>query len=477
MCGLLWARFVATVAAVAIGMSDSGAASDQLDRAMTLKVDAAATDALVFYKLAGISIAVGKGDKLAFAHGYGLRDLISKKPVYAETWFAIASVSKQFTATAIMLLLRDKKIKLDVAVSNYWPQAPYATQITVRELLNQTTGLRDYLPPSIKGVAPKPTETIEQLLAPISKAGLLFKPGTQFAYSNTNYLVLTRLVQIASQMPYEHFIRTRILEPLELDEISPGLPRSPDVAKGYVAGSPSATQVRPWPSTALQGAGSFYATARGLVRWNQALYGGKILTPAELELMETPPTLATGSTYGFGLMIGTLTGRQSFWHTGGLPGYAAYDAYFPDDGLSIVVLVNAAPFRSTPLVRQLQMIIDMKATNAALSIPTTTAAGEDIAVTTRARAEFLAFQSGSVDPSRYDLQMVDVLTRQRIATASHELSLLGDVQSFVFVGKASADELRLTVYRYTVICVGGEESMTFVINSAGKIAGIQFNPL
>jgi CubicO group peptidase (beta-lactamase class C family) len=325
------------------------------------RIDALAKDVLASGGAPGFAIAVVRDGAIVYAKGFGMRDVDARLPITPETPFAIGSISKQFTAAAVLALAQDGKLTLDDRLAKYEPHFPNAAAITVRQLLNQTSGLHNYPdlsehPWPLRGTIE--TRKIVDILA-TDKAD--FASGSRWAYSNANYAALTAIVEQVSGEPMGPFLSKRFFGPL-------GMVRS---GFGYDA------QMRPGTALAYQktkapferqeeisvdlfsGAGAVYADVSGIARWDGALLTGKVLTEDARAELFSRGKLADGTPvdYGMGFVVAKLDGHREVWHNGLAPGAGGYcyNALFPDDGLAIVVLSNGYDFSGRPerLVRQI----------------------------------------------------------------------------------------------------------------------------
>lgn len=312
----------------------------------------------------GMAVAVGRGDEVVFLKGYGRANLEDEAPVTVDTVFAIASLTKQFTAAAVLLLVEDGKVGLDDPLSRFVPEAPQAERVTVRQALMQTSGIADYADDPAGERVKSVRRTPEEIAAWI--AGLqppfAFEPGTSWAYSNSNYALLGLVIARASGESYESFLARRLFAPASMTRTA--LDDPADVvrgrARGYRAlrGEPGRYRNADWISPTIPGpAGGLRSTAGDLLRWHAALFGGKIVGPASLALMTTPGRLtdgrttksampasmqeAWGSDYAMGVLVGSPDGRARIWHSGDIDGFSTWAAYYPEERLSIVILQNS----------------------------------------------------------------------------------------------------------------------------------------
>ncbi len=328
-----------------------------LSPAQIAKIDAIANEAMVKQHLPAVAIGVGRNGTLLFARGYGTRVRATKLPANATTMFGIGSITKSFTATSVMLLVERGKVDLDAPVARYLPTVPHAREITVRQLLDQTSGLPDYLENAAlyKEILTSTVKArpIADYVGLVSGKPLHFKPGSKWEYSNTNYAILGMLIEKVSGEPYGSFYSSQIFVPQGMTriEVMTTFPPAGDAAHGYTFVKGAYVPVAPQSMSWGNAAGALASDVGDLIRFDGALFTGKIVTPASLHAMLTPPpnrpmiktrnassNLAGG--YGFGWVMGHDEGRVVNWHNGGIIGGRAMNAVFPRDGLEIVVLTN-----------------------------------------------------------------------------------------------------------------------------------------
>jgi CubicO group peptidase (beta-lactamase class C family) len=278
---------------------------------------------------------------------YGTADLERRVAATPETDYRLASVSKQFTAMAVMLLAEGGKLRYDEPVRDFVPELPAAARsATVRHLLNHTSGLWDYedLVPESRTAQLDDRDVLE-LLA--SKDSLYFSPGSQYRYSNSGYVLLGIIVARVSGMTFPEFLHTRIFRPLGMGatvahvEGSDTVPRR---AYGYSPRGGAFVQTDQSVTSATLGDGGIYTNVDDMTRWDQALDGGNtaLVEAATLELATTPPQLPAGADtqYGFGWFVDRYRGEKRWRHTGETSGFRNAIQRFPGRRLTVVVLTN-----------------------------------------------------------------------------------------------------------------------------------------
>jgi CubicO group peptidase (beta-lactamase class C family) len=453
------------------------AAPQALDASQRAAIDKIANDAIEQQGVPGISLAVARGSTILYARGYGYQNVQAKLPADADTIYAIGSNTKQFTATAVMLLAQDGKIDIDAKVARYLPAAPHASEITIRQLLTQTSGLAEYITQPGFSLTSMTVYSPAQLLALVENLPLKFTPGTQWEYSNTNYLVLGMLVEKASGMPYQDFVTARIIRPLGLRSTSfpATVPTNQkEFALGYSRSSGIFYETPPSSMSWAYAAGALFSNAADLVKWDDAFLRGRVVGASAVREMTTPAKLTSGepTNYGFGWIISTLYGRREVWHNGGLPGFSTRNATFPDDDLEVVVLGNTISFDPGVVVRRVFAVLE-PASVASAPVPTA-APGEDSAITARVKEWFGRLARNDIDRTQLTTEMNSALSADQAASLAAQLTAAGQPTSFVFLGKTKHDIY--DVYQYSVICPNGSLIFTFVLDPAGKVAGLFLRP-
>lgn len=294
----------------------------------------------------GLSLLVAKNGQIVRAEGFGLANVELHVPVKPETVFQSGSVGKQFTATAVMMLVEEGKVALDDPLTKYFPDAPPAwKEVTVRELLSHTAGFTDY--PEKFDFRKDWAE--DELLKVVEGLPLAYPPGTKWDYSNLGYLTLGILIHRVTGEFYGDFLQQRIFQPLEMKttRIISEADIVPNRASGYrlVKGELKNQEwVAPMVNTTADG--SLYFSILDLAKWDAALYGEKLLKRSSLDLMWTPAKLKDGRPnkegYGFGWFMEERRGHRVIGHDGAWQGFKTAIARYVNDRLTVVVLANLA---------------------------------------------------------------------------------------------------------------------------------------
>jgi CubicO group peptidase (beta-lactamase class C family) len=320
----------------------------------------------------GLAVLVRSNGRTLFERGYGVRDLGSHKSIDARTGFRLASVTKQMTAMAVMLLVREGKLRYEDTLSATLPGFPaYGGRITVRHLLTHTSGLPDYeqlMEKAERGEAPlwTPERQIrdDEVLDLLRKETQgVFAPGTSWAYSNSGYVVLGLIAARAAGQPFADVLRDRIFAPLGMTRTlayEKGRRDVPDRAYGHTRDGNGFRQTDQSSTSATLGDGGVYSCLEDLAKWDEALRTNALLSEAETTPALTPVRLADGSAprwppgeqggdnllpgrpvaYGFGWFLDAWRGRKRAWHHGETMGFRSVVERFPADGLTVIVLAN-----------------------------------------------------------------------------------------------------------------------------------------
>ena len=287
------------------------------------------------------TVLVARGNELLFSKGFGFADLEWDVPNAPSTKFRLGSVTKQFTAASILLLEERGKLSVNDPAKKYMPDAPAAwDKITIMHLLTHTSGIPNFTTfPEYPKLEPCfATTPPEQLVARFEDKPLEFEPGEKWNYSNSGFVLLTYLLEKVSGETYEKFVRENIFTPLGMKDS--GVDSNSAVihhrASGYVFNNGHFENAGFINMTVPQGAGALYSTTEDLLKWEQGLFGGKLLKAASLEKMTTP----FKNNYGFGVGVQTVRGHKEISHGGGIEGFNTFLAYYPDDKLTVVVLSN-----------------------------------------------------------------------------------------------------------------------------------------
>ena len=285
------------------------------------------------------AVLVARDGEVLLDRGYGFANREWSVPNDGDTKFRLGSVTKQFTAVAIMLLNERGLVDLDAPVKTYLPDAPDAWDgVTVRHLLTHTAGVPNFTDFDDYGASKTLPATMDSLIGRFRDRPLDFQPGEGWSYSNSGYILLTAIVEKASGRSYADFVAETLFQPLGMadsgyDSHAAVLPRR---ASGYAPTARGIVNADYIDMSIPQGAGALYSTTRDLLKWEQGLFGGRLLTPASLALLTTP----VRNQYAFGLAVTQAGGNTTIAHSGGIEGFNTHMAWDPDRRMTVIVLGN-----------------------------------------------------------------------------------------------------------------------------------------
>ncbi len=331
----------------------------------------------------GVAVMVIREGKAIFAKGFGLADLQHKTPCTTNTNFRLASVTKQFTAMAVMLLVEKKKLMLDERLTNFFPEFPaYGKDVTVRHLLTHTSGLLDYedlIPPGT--TIPVLDQDVLRLLVAadvrrrteatfgdnrlLTSAATYFAPGTRYRYSNSGYALLALIVEGRSGQTFARFLRENIFEPLKMTNTlayEEGYAGIPNRAYGHTYRSNQWQRTDQSLTSSVLGDGGIYSSVTDLFKWDQALYKSKLVSESTLRVAFSPatPTDKPGCSYGFGWYLGEYRGLKEIWHSGETIGFRTRIARFPEKKFTVIILANRADAKVDELPHQIADLVLFK---------------------------------------------------------------------------------------------------------------------
>ncbi|HUS20134.1 MAG TPA: serine hydrolase domain-containing protein [Terriglobales bacterium] len=342
-------RISAAIFAIVFTISSAFAQAQSTDNMLSAElragVDKAVEETLAKSGVPSASIAVVKDGRVAYVRAYGLAKLDPKTPATADMRYSIGSISKQFTAACVMLLVEEGKLSLDDKVGKFFPKLTRANEVTIRQLLSMTSGYQDYWPQDyLMPEMMKPT-TAQHILDKWAGKPLDFEPGTKYQYSNTNYVIAGLIIEKVSGMPLFTFLQKRFFAPLGLKsvlDIDAGrLTQSDPVGYERHALAPSRPAMKEGAGW-IFAAGELAMTASDLARWDISYIDRKLLKPTSYQQLQTTVLLANGAStgYGLGLAVGMNQGRFLVSHTGEVMGFVASNVVYPEDRVAVVVLTN-----------------------------------------------------------------------------------------------------------------------------------------
>ena len=298
------------------------------------------------------SVLVAQNGKVLFEKGYGPANREWDIPNSPLTKFRIASLTKQFTAAALLSLQERGKLKVTDAISSYVADLPPSwRRITIHQLLTHTSGLPEYTqPPEIEKTLNLTGASPEQLLSLVKSQPLAFAPGTKLAYCNTGYLLLGMVIEKASGLDYASFLKESIFTPLRLKDTGYDVRSNilPGRARGYRFKDGKPENAGYVDASVPFAAGGIYSTVRDLYQWNEALATGRLLSADSRRQMFTryPEAAGYGAHYGYGVVIAEKFGQPVYYHGGGISGFTSAIQHYPKSNICVIVLSNEEEIKS-----------------------------------------------------------------------------------------------------------------------------------
>lgn len=391
----------------------------------------------------GISIAMVKDGKVVLAKAYGKRSLEDNLPMETDTPLAIGSVSKQFACACILLLAEEGKLSVHDQVAKYYPKLTRANDITLLDLMNHVSGYPDYYPLDFVDRRMRQEIPPDELLRQYAGGKLDFEPGSRYSYSNTGFVLLGRVVEKVSGLPYGEFLSRRILQPLGMNHTA----HEPEIsgkqfARGYTTFALSEPQsVAPEAKGWIGAAGAMYSTPLDLVKWDLALMTGKVLKPESYALMTQPRQLNDGklTEYGCGIGVRMQNGRQVLSHGGAVAGFVTSSQMIPSTQSALVVMCNQDGGYGTLPADLFSLLLK----ESEPGVPVI----RGLHAADAARKAFKELQHGKVDRREYSEDFNLYLTQERVAGAARRLRSYGPVQGAEVLNSHERGGMEVTTTR------------------------------
>ena len=424
----------------------TGAFAAPLTPTQISAIDAAAAKTLATTGVPAASIAVVQDGRIVYAHAYGLQR--EGVPARTEARYKIASISKQFTAAALLLLAEDGKLSLDDPVSKYLPDLTRAKEVKVRQLLSHTSGYRDYWPQDFSFIDMETPTTPGHILDKWAKAPLDFDPGTRWQYSNTGYVAAGRIVEQLSGMQLLDFLKARVFDRLGMHpvDLDTGLTDADPLGYHRYAAGPVRVEQQPAPGW-LYAAGELAMSASDLARWDISVIDQNVMKPASYHEQQTEVLLTSGAGtgYGLGVEVDIAKGHRRISHGGEAVGYLSENRIYPDDRAAIVVLDNADFGNAqTSIADSIEKIFFA-----------------DTGDVSRAQAVFEGLRAGRIDRAQFTANGNYYFTAQALADYQASLAAMGAPKSFV--RRSSSLRGGFTAEVYTVDY--GTKKLTIVLRA------------
>ncbi len=392
--------------------------------------------------LVGLSVGVAQDGKVVLAQGYGFASLADRAPVTPQTMFAIGSVTKQFTCSAALLLVESGRISMRDPVSKYFPSLTRAKDITLLDLGNHVSGYRDYYPLDYVDREMEKATTADSVIAEYATKPLDFEPGTRWSYSNTGFMILGRVVEKVSGVPFGTFLDQHIFTPLGMRHTKYDPESGPGMASGYTTFAlsgpvPVAREGRGWDGMA----GAIWSTPGDLLAWDLALVGGKVLSPESYATLTTARRLADGrsSGYGCGESVNDRGDAIVLSHGGAVSGFSALNMVVPATRSAVVLLTNADFGSLAELARGILAKLTPR-----VNVPTI----QGQPAREAARAFLARVRRGEVDRSTLGDDFNAYLTPERLAGARRTMA--GSIGGLTVTGTAERGGMEVANLKFTV---------------------------
>jgi CubicO group peptidase (beta-lactamase class C family) len=426
-------------------------------------------------RIPGLSLAVVANQELVFTRGYGLANVELKSPALAESVYEVASITKQFTAVAILLLVQDHKLTLDDPLGRLLPGGPESwNKITVRQLLTHTSGIPDFDDGNPFDLRRDYSE--DDLVHLAAQLTLKFPTGSRWSYSNTGYVLLGIIVHRLSGQPYADFLRQRIFSPLHMvnTRVNSESDIIPFRADGYQLAD-GVLKNQDFLSAGLRGTGDggIVSTVVDMAKWDAALQSGALLPADVWRQVFTPVSLNSGKTfpYGFGWFIREQAGQPYYEHSGNLQGYASHFLRFPSARVSVVVLANLSQADAWEIAHGVAGLLrpDLKPP------PDHPIEDHEPAVSQRFREVVGALRAGKLEPDDFTDEGRNAFNDDVLRDNKEMLSKLPPTGDFTLIGRLEiGDDVE---YRYWVQFGTEKWLLEAALDSNGKIERMQLHPL
>ncbi len=400
-------------------------------------IDASVGEWLAKTGAPSVSIAVASDGEVVYAKAYGNARLAPARPATPATRYAIDSVSKEFTASAILKLQEQGKLSLDDKVAKYFPDLASADQVSIRQVLSHTAGYRDYWPQDYVTIEMGKPTTVRAVLDEWAKKPLDFAPGTDWQYSNTGFVVAGAIVEKVSGQPLVEFLRANIFGPLKMEAVTDADQQAlgPADAGAYTRAGGGPTRPAPKEGAGwLFAAGELAMAPRELAKWDISLMARSLLAPTSYDALYTPIKLTTGrdSHYSLGLDVRDNHGRLVISHGGGGSGFLAANVMYPHEKVAIIAFTNNDWIPPNAVADRVAFVV--------LPPPAPEA---------RARRLFAQFQAGEVDRGLFTENGNFYLTAANLADQKAGLGGLGPVRLMELLGQSTRGGLLTRTWKIT----------------------------
>jgi len=427
------------------------------------KVDQAAEQALAESGAPSASIAIVRDGQIVLTKAYGKARLDPAEAAQVSMRYSVGSISKQFTAAAILLLEQQGKLSIDDPVSKYLPELTRASEVTIRMLLSHTSGYQDYWPEDYLMPPMSQPTTAQHILDTWGKKPLDFDPGTQWQYSNTNFVIAGRIVEMVSGEPLMQFLQEHIFRPLDMKEVwnsDAQKLQQPD-AQGYIRyalGPP-----RPAPKEGsgwMFAAGELAMPAYDLAQWDISIMNRSLLAAKSYDEMFAPVMLKSGSSshYGLGLFVQNMHGHPVLEHSGEVSGFTSENVVLPQDKMAIAVLTNLdATHAASMIAHEVAPLL--------LGLTQQTASAAEA----QAQRLFENFQQGKIDRSLFTPWCNAYFSQQALEDFQSSLGPLGKPERVEQTTEESRGGMVFRAFRVTFPNSSKQVNITTYTEPDGKL--------
>ena len=456
--GLAW-----LMAASAYGQGS--AEVNRLDANLRSRVDAIAAQVMELRGVPSASVAVVKGGKLIYTHAYGKAHLNPDVAATPEMRYSIGSISKQFTAAAVLILQEQGKLKLDDAVGKYVPGLTRGDEVTIRQVLSHTSGYQDYWPEDYLMTPMMKPATAQQILDAWAKKPLDFEPGTKWQYSNTNFVIAGLIVEKVSGQKLFEFLGEKVFHPLGMKSVwdSDEAKLTSTDATAYIRAALGPLRLAPKEGRGwMFAAGELAMTAHDLALWDESLIAQSVLKPDSYREMFTEVKLkdGSGSHYGLGVEVTQRDGHRSIEHSGEVMGFVSDNEVLVDDGVAVAVLTNHMAGGSETIAQLVAAAV--------------VGGGAQSDAEKQTLAMYRDLQKGKIDRSLLAPNLNDYFSEQTVADFRDSLAPLGEPLTF----KQVAEELRggMTFRAFRLVYPGRRLSLSTYTYPDGKLEQFLVGP-
>jgi len=449
-------------AILAVSLALHAQTVDTIDAALKARIDRIAAGVMEQHGVPSASIGVVKGGKIVYTHAWGRAHISPDEAATPDMRYSIGSISKQFTAAALLLLEEQGELKLDDPVGKYVPGLTRSDEVTIRQILSHTSGYQDYWPEDYLMTPMMRATTPQNIIDKWAKKPLDFEPGTQWQYSNTNYVIAGLIVEKVSGQRVMDFLKEHIFHPLGMKSVW----NSDETKLKQADASPyiryALGPLRPAPKEGsgwMFAAGELAMTAHDLALWDESLMAHSILKPALEKEMFTEVKLkdGKGTGYGLGVFVSEMHGHRLISHGGEVTGFVADNEVLVDDGAAVAVLTNHMAAGASDIAKPAVEAV------AGARAPIPRSAPEE-----QALAIYRGLQRGEIDRSLLAPNLNDYFDAQCVADFQESLGPLGEPLTFEQVGK---DSLRggMTFRRFRMVYPTRRLTLTTYTYPDGKL--------